>query len=46
MLLRLAVSQQPKAVLENDVPWMATLQPNHEDDNVVWKESISSIPSG
>lgn len=25
---------------------MAPLQLNHEDDNVVWKESISSIPSG
>lgn len=40
------MSPEPKAVLDNDVPWRAPLQLNHEDDNVVWKESISSIPSG
>lgn len=44
--LELAVSLEPKAVLDNDVPWRAPLQLNQGDDNVVRKESISSIPSG
>lgn len=40
-----AVWQGTKAVHDNDVPWMAVLELNHEDENVVLTDSISSVTS-
>ena len=40
-----AVWQGTKAVHDNDVPWMAVLQLNQEEESVVLTDSISSVTS-
>lgn len=40
-----AVWQGTKAVPDNDVPWTAVLQLNHEDENFELTNSISSATS-
>ena len=37
-----AVWQRSKSVHDSDVPWVAPLQPSHQDENTVQLDSISS----